>query len=130
MIGPNGNPDDMVPPPDTQAADLLKQGVYTLIYDPTQTPVMATLDRFPLQLSHDPDGRPVLTLGAHDQHIAIVLPMDAPVAAKLVYRLSLFDQLAEITATTLSPDAPHLQSGTVHDMVSPRTRRTTRQSRT
>lgn len=116
MLGPDGNPDDMAPTPDIQAADLLKQGVYTLIYDPTQTPVMATLDGFPLQLSHDPDGRPVLTLGAEDQHLAIVLPMDAPVAAKLVYRLSLFDQLAEITATSLSPDAPHLQSGTVHDM--------------
>lgn len=116
MLGPDGNPDDMLPTPDIQAADLLKQGVYTLIYNPTQTPVMATLDGFPLQLSHDPDGRPVLTLGAEDQHLAIVLPMDAPVAAKLVYRLSLLDQLAEITATTLSPDAPHLQSGTVHDI--------------
>lgn len=117
MVGPNGNPDGMVPPPDTQAADLLKQGVYRMTYDPTQTPVTATLDGFPLQLSHDPDGRPVLTLGAQDQHIAIVLPNDTPVATELVYRLSLFDQLAAIAVTTLSPDAPHLQSGIAHDSV-------------
>lgn len=117
MIGPNGNPDDMVPPPDTQAADLLKHGVYTLIYDPTQTPVMATLDGFPLHLSHDPVGRPVLTLGALDQHLAIVLDKDAPAATELVYRLGLLDQLAAIAATPLSPDALNLQSGTAHDFV-------------
>lgn len=117
MVGPNADPDDIFLSPDIKVTDLLKQGVYKLIYDPTQTPVIATLDGFPLQRSHDPEGRPVLILGAQDQDLAIVLPKDSPMATELVYRLSLFDQLAAIAATTLSPDAPNLQSGTAHDVV-------------
>jgi flagellar hook-associated protein 2 len=116
MVGPNADPDDIVLSQDIKATDVLKQGVHTLIYDPTQTPVIATLDGFPLQRSHDPDGRPVFILGVQDQNLAL-LPKDSPMVTELVYRLSLFDQLAAIAATTLSPDAPNLQSGTAHDVV-------------
>ena len=117
MVGPNANHDDIVLSPDIKTTDLLKQGVYKLIYDPKSTPVIATLDRFPLQRSHDPAGRPVLILDVQDQDLAIVLPKDSAMATELVYRLSLFDQLAAIAATTLPPDAPNLQSGTAHDVV-------------
>lgn len=117
MVGPNADPENIVLSPDVKVTDLLKQGVYTLIYDPTQTPVIATLDEFPLQRSHDPDGSPVLILGGQDQELVIVLPKDSPMSTEFVFRLSLFDQLAAIAATTLSPDAPNLQWGSARDVV-------------
>lgn len=94
MIGPDGGRDDRVP--SLTPADLLDKGVYRLIYDPTQRPVIATLGGAALPFCHDPQGRPVLTLGAPDQALGIVLAKDAPMATDLVYRLSLFDQLAGI----------------------------------
>lgn len=47
-------------------AELLKQGVYMLIYDLIQMLVMVTLDGFFLQISYDPDGWLVLTFGVYD----------------------------------------------------------------
>jgi flagellar hook-associated protein 2 len=117
MVGPNAYPDDMRLSPHIKETDLLKPGVYTLIYDPTHTPAIATLDGSPLLRCHDDDGRPVLLLTAQAQQLAIVLTQDAPMATDLVYRLSLFDQLAGFAATVLPPDAARLHSGTAHDFV-------------
>ena len=117
MVGPNAKPEDMRLFRNINEADLLKPGVYTLIYDPKLTPVIATLNGAPLLRRLDHDGRPTLLLTTQAQQLAIVLTKDAPMATEFVYRQSLFDQLAVFAEAVLPSGSLRLPSGTAHDSV-------------
>lgn len=115
MVGPNAYSENMLLFQNVKKADLLKPGEYSLIYDPTLTPAIATLDGLPLRIALDHLGRPILRLTGQDQQIEILLMKDTPIATKIVYRLSLFDQLAGFIELIAPSNLPRLQSGTAHE---------------
>lgn len=117
MVGPDFEFEKMFLSQEARATQTLNPAVYTLVYDPTYIPVLATLDGIPLRMCHDPVGRPVLVLEGYVQDISIVLNEDTKLSSELVYRLSLSEQLEDLAETVLRLDAWKIHSDAQLDFV-------------
>lgn len=117
MVGPDFEFKNMFLSQEAGATQTLNPAVYTLVYDPTHIPVLATLDGIPLRMCHDPLGRPVLVLEGYVQEISIVLNEDAKLSSELVYRLSLSEQLEDLAETVLRLDEGKIHSDAQLDFI-------------
>ncbi|MCR9140311.1 MAG: hypothetical protein NXI27_30355 [Alphaproteobacteria bacterium] len=106
ILRPAAGQEGSQPTQEGNEPDLLAGAVHCLSYDPTHSPVTATLNGIPLDTAQDASGRPVLTLRTQTQELSIVLNADEPISADVIYGQSLLDQVTDFATTVLDPTAP------------------------
>jgi len=113
ILGPDAGHDGAASPRD--GPHLLHGAVHRLVYDPTHTPVVATLNGIPLATGQDALGRPVLTLRRQTQEVSIVLNAQEPITTDIAYGQSLLDQMTDFATAVLDPADPLLRADPAAD---------------